>query len=74
MLIGISFLFSDSSESNEIISSELPDSNKPTIPTELKTYIEEPKIKAYVDFSKFYENVEKARREGTLPDDFDFEL
>lgn len=40
----------------------------------MKAYIGEPKIKAYVDFTKFYENVEKARREGTLPDDFDFEL
>lgn len=32
------------------------------------------KFKAYVDFTKFYENVEKARKEGTLTDDFDFDL
>ena len=30
------------------------------------------RIKAYVDFSEYYTNVEKRRKEGTLPDDIDF--
>ena len=28
----------------------------------------------YVDFTKFYENVEKAKRECTLEDDLDFDF
>ncbi|GLH04118.1 Probable protein phosphatase CG10417 [Gryllus bimaculatus] len=30
------------------------------------------RIEPYVDFSDFYQNIEKARREGTLPTDIDF--
>ncbi|KYN03374.1 PREDICTED: TGF-beta-activated kinase 1 and MAP3K7-binding protein 1-like [Cyphomyrmex costatus] len=30
------------------------------------------RIKPYVDFSEYYENVEKRRKEGTLPEDIDF--
>jgi len=30
------------------------------------------RIKPYVDFSEYYENVEKRRKEGTLPEGIDF--